>query len=72
MIQVFRTSVETEEQVVIIGAELSGRLPRTAQWNFDLQDCDHILRVVNGGDFAAEHCAEILRANGFTCEELFD
>ena len=71
MIHVFRTSVETNEQVLTFQAALNEKLGN-AEWNFDLDDCDHILRVANGDARTATHCTEILHANGFLCEELRD
>lgn len=71
MIHVFRTSVETDEHVQRVGSALSSELGN-AEWNFDLDDCDHILRVANGDDEIATRCKKILQLNGFTCEELSD
>ena len=46
--------------------ELLGR-----HWNFDLEDCDHILRVI-ADDLLIQNIVDILVANGFSCEELED
>lgn len=72
MIHVFRTSVETDEHVQRVGAALSNELVQGAEWNFDLEDCDHILRVTNGCSETASRCRRALELNGFTCEELTD
>ena len=72
MIHVFRTSVETPEQVQQVGPVLSGCLGTATEWNFDLEDCDRILRVVGGEHNTIELCKTVLQSNGFLCEELPD
>ena len=37
--------------------------------NFDLEDCDKILRV-EGKDFCTHHIIELLKLNGHYCELL--
>lgn len=70
MIHVFRTSVESTEHIEQIGPHLNAHLSEGAEWNFDLDDCDRILRVANGGSETVHRCTHVLRSNGFTCEEL--
>lgn len=42
-----------------------------AQWNFDLEDCDHILRIESKR--AIGHLIiNLLHENGFECQELID
>ena len=41
------------------------------QWNFDLEDCDHILRVVTWSIPALTIIDEVKNA-GYRCEELED
>lgn len=71
MIHVFRTSVATAEQVEELRPTFSNEIGH-AQWSFDLDDCDHILRVANSSPETAERCMRILKLNGFTCDELPD
>jgi hypothetical protein len=40
-------------------------------WNFDLDDCDRILRVQSNSDIV-ETTKSILIENGYECQELLD
>ena len=42
------------------------------QWNFDLSDCDRILRVKIRHEGDARIIQTVICAAGFTCEELTD
>lgn len=44
MIYVFKTSVDNQAKFESASALLNQLLPES-QWNFDLEDCDNILRV---------------------------
>lgn len=44
MILVFKTSVKTKIQLKKLKPHIDHILPR-AKWNFDLEDCDKILRI---------------------------
>lgn len=44
MIYVFKTSVDSQTKFESASALLDQLLPES-QWNFDLEDCDNILRV---------------------------
>lgn len=44
MIHVFKTSVDTKSKLEFATALLTELLPH-AKWNFDLEDCDNILRI---------------------------
>jgi len=44
MIYVFKTSVDSKAKFESASALLNELLPES-QWNFDLEDCDNILRV---------------------------
>ena len=44
MIYVFKTSVRTKIQAKSIKSHIDKILPN-AKWNFDLEDCDKILRI---------------------------
>lgn len=44
MIFVFKTSVKTKMQIKKLKPHIDKILPK-ATWNFDLQDCDKILRI---------------------------
>jgi len=42
---VFKTSVTTTGQISRIGPLLDNLMDESERWNFDLEDCDNILRV---------------------------
>ncbi len=68
MIEVFKTNVQLEEQVECIMASLI-QLFSSLKINFDLDDCDKILRV-EGHEFSIDHIRETIQALGYTCEVL--
>ena len=68
MIYVFKTSVKTKKDIRKLKSCLD-ELCKPANWSFDLDDCDNVLRVNND----LEICGlliKLLSANGFLCEEL--
>jgi len=67
---VFRTSVETTEHVTYLAPVLDS-LAGHGAWNFDLMDCDRILRIVSD-KVHPETAAHILSGFGFVCHELED
>lgn len=44
MIHVFKTSVKTKTQVRILQPHIN-KMITTEKWNFDLEDCDKVLRI---------------------------
>jgi hypothetical protein len=68
MIEVFKTNVETTTDADSILDMLSGLFP-ASKINFDLQDCDNILRV-EGKDFSSDKIVTLLKENGFHCTVL--
>lgn len=44
MIYIFKTSVDTKLKFELATALLNELLPKDS-WNFDLEDCDNILRI---------------------------
>lgn len=65
MIYVFKTSVDNQTKFESASALLNQLLPES-QWNFDLEDCDNILRVDS-----ELNVAELLQNNTlFDCIEL--
>lgn len=70
VIYVFKTSVKTRAAVQQLTPYLDKFLP-AMKWNFDLQDCDHILRLDAPGD-VSRSVIKLLEDNGFHCEELTD
>lgn len=70
MIDVFKTNVQQTHEAIELQAILSAHFPGCAI-NFDLDDCDKILRVKHNGVCSAE-IAMLVTKLGFVCEELQD
>lgn len=68
MIEVFKTNVETASDANNIVQILLQRFPGS-RINFDLQDCDKILRV-EGKDFCTETIIAFMKEKGFHCSVL--
>tara|TARA_R110000796_G_scaffold96719_1_gene202747 strand:- start:132575 stop:132787 length:213 start_codon:yes stop_codon:yes gene_type:complete len=68
MIHVFKTSVISEKQVRQVEPFLK-TLMSNEEWNFDLEDCDKILRVETE-KVAPETVITLLKSQGFECTEL--
>lgn len=66
---VFATSVTAPHQVDSVKPLLSSK-KEIEEWNFDLEDCDHILRVVSDDEVSPRQIELLLNEAGFTCEEL--
>ena len=67
-ILIFKTGVECENDVERVSA-LLGAIHKIREWNFDLYDCDKILRVVSSG-LQAQVIEDLLEAEGIYCENL--
>ena len=68
MIEIFKTNVENARQAAALLAVLHHRFP-AAEINFDLEDCDRILRV-KGENFCSLLVIQTLANNGFDCGVL--
>ncbi len=68
MIYVFKTSVITEMQAKQLSPHIENILSN-AKWNFDLEDCDKILRIDCEENIVLP-IVELLKKHSFTCEEL--
>jgi len=69
MVEVFKTNVEDPAQA----AKLVGLLQKhitNSSVNFDLEDCDKILRVESAG-FSPETVIKLLNNHGQYCEILY-
>jgi hypothetical protein len=66
-VYVFRTNVTTRDVENL--SPMLNSIPRIDCWNFDLEDCDNILRAVTDED-GKEELKLIMQQSGFTCEEL--
>jgi hypothetical protein len=65
MVYVFKTSVDTQSKLAQASLRLRELLPHM-QWNFDLEDCDNILRI----ETETEITQLILNNGIFNCIEL--
>jgi hypothetical protein len=68
MIEVFKTNVQEVEQSAMIVGKLLEHFP-TSTINFDLEDCDKILRV-HAASISNHKIIELLNSYGFHCEVL--
>ena len=68
MIEIFKTNVEETNDANNIIELLLEHFP-CSKINFDLYDCDKILRV-EGRDFSNDKVMKLLHKNGFHCEIL--
>jgi hypothetical protein len=68
MISIFKTNIENKSQVQQLKAELD-LISEEIIWNFDLEDCDRILRVDTKHDVSLI-VIEMLVSKGFSCVEL--
>ena len=67
-IYVFKTSVKKGKQVRLLTTPLN-EICKPGKWNFDLDDCDKILRIDSQNEILKAVTA-LLQTNGFECEEL--
>lgn len=68
MVEVFKTNIQNSRQATIILKKL-GRLFPKCRINFDLTDCDKILRV-EGKIASPEKVIEVVTTNGYICQVL--
>ena len=68
MVEIFKTNVQLQEQAEIVLGMLSKTFPEY-KMNFDLYDCDHILRI-EGKNIVPEKIVELLKCNCYECEVL--
>jgi hypothetical protein len=68
MVEVFKTNVQAPGEADSLVALLLQHFPHN-KINFDLHDCDKILRV-EGCDVQPEPIMMLMRKNGFVCKML--
>ncbi len=72
MIEVFKTNVAHEDQALMLLEQMHMTFPGY-KINFDLEDCDKILRVESPFErINPSSWIELLRSYGFECETLPD
>jgi hypothetical protein len=67
-ILVFKTNVTSKRKVSRLGPLLAS-FPTIRQWNFDLEDCDKVLRIEANG-LNPGSIERLLLGAGFDCREL--
>lgn len=67
-VYVFKTSVKTKKQVKNIAYHLNS-VAQITKWNFDLQDCDKILRV-EAKNMDSRQICELMQSLEYHCSEL--
>ncbi|CAM3538668.1 hypothetical protein ZORO111903_11690 [Zobellia roscoffensis] len=65
---VFKTTVVKNNQIRHLRPLLNRLVEPEGRWNFDLEDCDNILRVETRQQ--PSQFASVLQKHGFDCEEL--
>ncbi|SKB69013.1 hypothetical protein [Daejeonella lutea] len=66
---VFKTSVNSFQEMQALKPILNKLVNKTGRWNFDLEDCDRVLRVES--EFVgADSIIEKLACAGVMCSEL--
>ncbi|GCC53409.1 hypothetical protein SanaruYs_36530 [Chryseotalea sanaruensis] len=68
MVEVFKTSIDNQQESTLVGNVLYVMYP-AAKINFDLADCDRILRIENS-TVSVESVTKIVNALGHQCEVL--
>ncbi len=68
---VFKTNIENLKQAESMRPALNSLMKENDKWNFDLEDCDNILRV-ESLSIAIEAIQSVFSAKGYQCEELPD
>jgi hypothetical protein len=68
MVEVFKTNVQKKAQSKMLLCILSEAFP-SFKINFDLSDCDKVLRV-EGDNMEALRIMILVKKHGFTCELL--
>ena len=67
MVEVFKTNIETRQEAERIRKLLLDHLP-TCRVNFDLEDCDKVLRIE--GFVSAAEVIEVIKNHNYQCEVL--
>ncbi len=68
MVEVFKTNIDRKQTAAKVKMELLLLFP-DCKINFDLDDCDRILRIESAVDMG-KRIEETLKLKGFYCEEL--
>jgi hypothetical protein len=70
-IEVFKTNVADPERAKWLVDQIEGTFTK-CKVNFDLNDCDRILRVVSDGEIQSDVLIDLLQNSGCSAEVLTD
>ncbi len=68
MVEVFKTNVQQQDEAGVLLGLLTQRFP-LSKINFDLEDCDKILRV-EADTVAQDTIVALVRSHGYLCHVL--
>lgn len=68
-VYIFKTTVINQSHVKGLKSDLNKLTQKNEQWNFDLEDCDNILRIETR-EPSVEKFVKVLQTQGFQCVEL--
>ncbi|WP_343328379.1 hypothetical protein [Polaribacter staleyi] len=68
MVSIFKTSVKRKAEIELLKPYLDELLSKS-KWNFDLEDCDKILRIEDI-NYLEIKVVELLESLNFKCVEL--
>ena len=68
---VFKTNLESEQEVQAVRSILDEH-PQILRWNVDQWDIDNVLRIEAWGEPSSTGFMEMIRREGFLCDELPD
>lgn len=71
MVEVFKTNIELEREAGLVLKTIERRMPNY-RISFDLEDCDHILRVESGSKINPNLIIDEVSALGFQVSLLPD
>jgi hypothetical protein len=67
---VFKTNVQKSSDIEVLEYSLN-KTANNVHWNFDLEDCDKILRIETDQNIS-QNIITLMNRQGFFCEELQD
>lgn len=69
MVWIFKTTITKHKDIRQVKPTLDEELLPEAVWNFDLEDCDNILRI-EAATLKPQKIEQLLLEAGFECVEL--
>lgn len=70
MVEVYKTNISKQKESMKVLEKLNETFPKY-KMNFDLEDCDNILRIENPiGDVHNDHIIQLINEVGFCVEPL--